>query len=184
MRRMMFGALMMVLAGGAVPAGIAAQETESPVALKVRCATGGAHLAGCGLSSASCSFTDFMSGLCGKTSPTPSPDPVLDPIEPAPAPPVEPVQPVPPVLSGPAKPMQPVALPGAVKVQHDGIGTEWYTLRLNGGYHAHTGMSANVGGTVVIALDPSQPSGSYAATVDACNGSACVPSDAVTVQVP
>lgn len=183
MRRMIFGALMFVLAGGALPGGAAAQETESPVGLKVRCATGGAHLAGCGLSSASCSFTDFMSAHCGTTSATPSPTPVPDPIEPAPAP-VEPVQPPPPVVAGPSKPTQLVALPGAVRAQHDGIGTEWYTLRLNGAYHAHTGMSANVGGTVVIALDPSLLSGSYAATVDACNDTACVPSDAATVQVP
>ncbi len=175
---MIFGALMFVVAGGALAGSAVAQEAESAVGLKVRCAAGGAHLQGCGLSSASCTFTDFMGGRCGTaSSPTPS-------VEPIASEPVQPVEPAPVVSSGPAKPTQLVVLQGAVKVQHDGIATEWYTLRLNGAYHAHTGMSGNIGGTVVIALDPSLPSGSYRATVDACTDSVCVPSDAATVQVP
>jgi hypothetical protein len=87
----------------------------------------------------------------------PVPGPTPDPIEPAPSPTPAPTS------TASTAPTGLVDVGSGIAFSHDGALTEWYTLRLNGNYFAHSSADRRV--VEFGALAP----GSYAATIEACS---------------
>ena len=122
----------------------------------MRCAVVGAHLDGCTLSDLSCTYQQHLDGTCGASVPAPP--------------------------AGITAPTELRDIGTGIVASHDGALTDWYTLHLDGAYHAHVSMDALSAGTVTLPLGILE-SGTYSVTVLACSDAAgCVRSAPLEIQ--
>jgi hypothetical protein len=163
MRARLCGLLFVLLC--LLPALASAQTTETVIE---RCAVGGAHQDGCGLPATWCTYEDFLASRCplvplteipylpGTSVAVPEvPDPIVLP---------DPVLVAPSALTD---------LGSAIRVQHDGVLTQWYTLKVDLVYQTHVTIDAWVDGIVLLPLlNPPAP-GTHTVQVYACNDAAC-----------
>lgn len=162
----------LILSGLALlPAAVSAQTplpTVDPSHPIVQCAVFGV---GCTFSDPSCTFDQHFAGSC----PQLPRNPFSGSAEPLPEP-----EPVPPPSDAITAPTNLTDVGTGIRLEHDGLNVQWYTLRLDGVYVTHRTTVDLVNGAVTLPFSSPLAPGTYRVSVEACRDT---PDDACSVRV-